>query len=81
MTDLESRRAALDNAIAKAGGVFAFRAALGVTHQAVYAWKKRGSVPLERAAVIEALYGVPRCAILEPRIARALETSTADTLL
>ncbi len=81
MTDLQTRRDSLDAAIDKAGGIMTFCKALGVTHQAVYAWKKRGAVPLERASIIEVLYHIPRAAVLDPRITRALEMPSAGSLL
>ena len=41
--------AALESAIKRAGGILAFARDLGVTHQAVSAWRKRGHVPFDRA--------------------------------
>ena len=41
---------------------------LGVTEQAVCNWVKQGWVPLRRAQEIEALTGVPRQGLINPRI-------------
>ena len=71
----------LDAAIAKAGGIFAFCRALGVSHQAVYNWKKCGWVPIERAVEIERLYGVPAGHLVKPSILLALRTISAASVL
>ncbi len=42
---------------------------LGVSQQAVSIWLRRGWVPLRRAQEIEALFGVPRGRLINPRIA------------
>lgn len=72
---------ALNTAIANAGGVFAFCRALGVTHQAVYNWKRRGWVPFERAAEIERLYGVPAGQLVKSSVAAALTSVSAASVL
>ena len=41
---------------------------LGVTQQAVSKWMRRKWVPLRRAQEIEALLGVPRARLINPRI-------------
>jgi hypothetical protein len=69
--------AALREAIDAAGGVLKFARALGVTHQAVYHWLKRGFVPIERALVIEALFKVDRARIMDPALLRAFNTPSA----
>lgn len=66
---------ALREAIDRGGGILAFAEALGVTHQAVYSWFRKGGVPLERAIAIEALTRVPRAQLIRPSLARALETA------
>ncbi|MDE2107082.1 MAG: helix-turn-helix domain-containing protein [Patescibacteria group bacterium] len=55
---MTKRNEHLEQAIAAAPGIVAFAKALGVTHQAVSAWRKKGHVSLVRAAQIETLYGV-----------------------
>lgn len=66
---MTKRNEHLEQAIAAAPGIVAFAKALGVTHQAVSAWRKKGHVPLARAAQIEALYGVPRAKLLSEAMA------------
>ncbi|MCX8134377.1 MAG: molecular chaperone TorD family protein [Roseococcus sp.] len=55
----EAQAGALDAAIAAAGGMEAFQAALGVARRTVFLWKQQG-VPAERVPEIEAATGVPR---------------------
>lgn len=62
-----------------AGGGQQLATALGVSHQSVYQWLKRGWAPMQRAVQIEAKYGIPRGELLKPEIA-ALATSSADAL-
>lgn len=71
----------LDTAIEQAGGIMAFRRDLGVTHQAVYAWKKRGYVPLDPALAIEQRYGVPHLSLVSPVLRRRLVQSRAVDIL
>ena len=42
--------------------------ALGVTEQAIHNWVSRGWVPLKRAMEIEALFGVKRELLINPRV-------------
>lgn len=84
-TTYEGRIAALDDAIKVSGGIVVFARRIGVTHQAVYHWKKRGWAPLKRALAIEAISGIDRSHFIEPALARALsapkaayQTSNAD---
>jgi hypothetical protein len=51
---------------------------MGVSHQAVYAWKRRGWVPVEKAVVIEAAYGIPRDDLMSPDLVRALAVPSAS---
>lgn len=77
------RREALETAITRAGGIIAFSKAMGVTHQAVTAWRRRGYVPLQRAATIEASFGIDRAQLVAPEIASLLTsppTPAADLL-
>jgi transposase-like protein len=64
----EQRIQAIDIAIARGGGIVRFAEALGVKHQAVYSWKKRGYAPPDRALVMENLFSVPRADTMDPRI-------------
>lgn len=71
---------AIDEAIDKGGGVIRFAKAMGVTHQAVYNWRKRGWVPPERAVVIEAVFKIDRNRLMNPDLVRVLNTPVADIL-
>ncbi|HET8666840.1 MAG TPA: Cro/CI family transcriptional regulator [Terriglobales bacterium] len=59
MTNNE-RLPALREAIGYMGGIIAFSKRMGVTHQAVYHWFRRGAVPVKHALVIERLTDIPR---------------------
>jgi hypothetical protein len=65
-------KSAVDKAIDAAGGACRLAEVLGVKHQAVYFWQKRGWVPLARAGQIEKKYGVPRRKLMDPRIVSAM---------
>lgn len=65
----EARPNAVIEAIRAAGTQEKLSDSLGVTQQAVSLWLKRGYVPLRRAQEIEALFGVPRARLINPRIA------------
>jgi hypothetical protein len=69
---------AINLAISKGGGIVRFARSMGVSHQAVYAWKRRGWVPVEKAVVIEAAYGVPRDELMSPDLVRALAAPSAS---
>jgi hypothetical protein len=71
---------AIDEAITKGGGIIKFAKAMGVTHQAVYNWRKRGWVPPERAVIIEAIFKIERDRLMNPNLVRALNTPAADVL-
>lgn len=74
------RVAAIDEAIDKADGIVRFSRAMGVTHQAVYSWRKRGWVPPDKAVVIEAIFKIHRDRLMNPDLVRALNTPIADVL-
>lgn len=76
----EERIAALDEAIKRGGGIVAFARRIGITHQAVYHWKKRGWTPLGRALVIEASFSIDRNLLMEPRLAQALAVPNASIM-
>jgi transposase-like protein len=75
-----NRIEAINLAIAKGGGIVRFAKSMGVSHQAVYAWKRRGWVPVEKAVVIEAAYGIPRDDLMSPTLVRALAAPGTDLL-
>lgn len=82
-TTKAERIASIDLAIARAGGIVAFSKAMGVTHQAIYAWRRRGWAPADKALVMETVFDVPRAHTMEPQLAALLATppSTAADLL
>lgn len=63
---LQSR--GVDLAVQMAGSQAKLAAKVGVTQQAVMKWVKRGYVPLPRAREIEALLGVPRNSLVDPKV-------------
>ncbi len=63
---MESRRG-IDTAVESAGSQGKLAQQLGVSQQAVGKWVERGYAPLRRAQEIEAVYGVPRAALANPR--------------
>ena len=81
MTTKEERLAALDRAVDLAGGIVRFARAMSVTHQAVYNWRKRGWVPLERALAIETLYRLPHVQLIEPGLAQQLRSASGNDLI
>lgn len=78
MTDnREDFLAAMDEAVQKGGGIVAFARRMGVTHQAIYHWRRRGWAPVERAVAIEAVFGIDRNRLMEPSLAQALSSPRA----
>jgi len=77
---MNDRIAAINLAITKGGGIVRFAKSMGVSHQAIYAWKRRGWVPVEKAVVIEAAYGIPRDDLMSPGLVRALAAPGTDLL-
>lgn len=82
-TTKEQRLASLNGAIKRGGGIIAFSRALGVAHQSVSNWRKRGKVPPDRALMIEQLFGVPRLELIDPALAKFVSTPEAggDSIL
>lgn len=58
--------------IVKAGGFSQLARELGVSYQAVQQWHSQGYVPLTRVTELEALYGVARTELMNPKYAAAL---------
>lgn len=78
MPDNNSKLPGLREAINRAGGIVAFSAMLGLTHQAVYAWFRRGAVPLHKALLIETFTGVDRIHLLSARDRQTLELARRE---
>ncbi|QDH50411.1 hypothetical protein [Caulobacter phage KcrB] len=62
----------VEKAIENAGGAQQFAARLGVSHQAVYQWRKKGWVPTKRVLQVEKLFGVEREELAGPHLLRIL---------
>lgn len=58
----------IDLAVRMAGSQAKLAVQLGVRQQAVMKWVKQGYVPLPRAREIEALFGVPRNTLIDPKV-------------
>lgn len=67
MSDSNTPRG-IERAIEVAGGAAALAQQMGVSHQVVYQWKKRGWLPPARAIEVESRYGVPRIEMVNPKI-------------
>lgn len=74
-------RDALRSAIDAGGGIVQFAKTLGVRHQAVYHWQRKGYMPFERAAEVERRWGVPHRLLVKPSVVSALESVSAADLL
>jgi hypothetical protein len=59
-------------ALVEAGSPNALADKLGVNYQAVQQWVLAGYVPLGRITEIEALYGIPRADLIDPKYAAAM---------
>lgn len=68
MSTKDTRVAAINLAIDRGGGIMRFAEALKLSHQAVFAWKKRGIVPADKALRIEQLFDVPREDLVDPAL-------------
>lgn len=77
MSTKESRLAAMDEAVQKGGGIVAFARSMGISHQAVYHWRRRGWVPIERAIAMEAVFGIERERLMHEDLVRALSAPRA----
>jgi hypothetical protein len=64
--------APLRRAVEFAGGVTQLAYTLGVSHQAVHKWLKRGWVSPDRAGQLCDLYGIPAADLLRPELRRLL---------
>lgn len=65
-------RAGIVVAVEAAKGQVKLAEALGVTQQSVSKWVRRGWAPVQRAAEIEHLTGVPRVRLVKPQLANLL---------
>lgn len=77
MTTKEDRLKSLDTAVERSGGIMKFAKVMGISHQAVYHWRKRGWVPADKALVIETVFAVPREALMEPGLVAVMTAPSA----
>jgi DNA-binding transcriptional regulator YdaS (Cro superfamily) len=66
---MEIEMTGIQKAIDIVGGANALAAKLGVSHQAVYVWLRKGWVPAQRAIEIEKLFDIPRVELFKPELA------------
>lgn len=69
MRDAVSPNASLNRAADLAGSYHKLALRLGVRHQVMYRWCKRGFVPSKRALEIEVMFGVPAKELVDPALA------------
>lgn len=67
----------IERAIAAAGSQLKLANTLGVTQQVVSIWKFKGFAPVGRAVEMEHLYGVPRTAMVSPKLLGVLDSAVA----
>ena len=63
----------IDIVIAAAGSQVALAKALGVTQPVIAHWKRKGWMPVARAAQCESLYGVSKLSLVKADIREALQ--------
>lgn len=66
---MEIEMTGIQRAIDIAGGANQLAEKLGVSHQAVYVWLRKGWVPAQRALEIEKLFDIPRAELFKPALA------------
>lgn len=62
----------IDRAIMQVGGQKRLAELIGVKQQTISIWKKRGGVPINRVAEVEAMTGVAREQLLTARVLDSL---------
>lgn len=77
MVNNEKKETGIGTAVRLAGSQAELAGKLGVSQQAVSLWLRRGYVPLLRAQEIEALYGIARCQLINPRIKDLVDLEAA----
>lgn len=75
--DGQSQMKGINLAIKFAGGACELASQLGVSHQIVYIWARRGWVPGKRALQIERAYNIPRIDLIDPKIVAFLTMQVA----
>ena len=67
----------IDRAIMQAGGQRKLAERLGITQQTISYWRKKGGVPINRVAEVEAVTGVERDQLLPAMVLDALTSAKA----
>jgi DNA-binding transcriptional regulator YdaS (Cro superfamily) len=65
----------IKKAVDLAGGANVLAHKLGVSHQAIYVWLRKGWVPPQRAIELEKLFGIPRAELFKPELAALLASN------
>ena len=78
MTCPDSNRTGIQKAADAVGGQTKLAHALGLSRQAVQAMVVRGQAPPRRIVEIEAITGVPRKELIDPRLAGLFEKPRAE---
>lgn len=73
-------RTGIAHAVVLSGSQKALADSLGVSQQAVSEWVERGWAPFDRAPEIEALYGIPRVHLIDPKIVDTLEAPKFESV-
>lgn len=68
----------VEDAVRTAGTQAKLARALGVSQQAVSMWLRRGWVSPTRAREIEALYGIERQKLIDPKLSDLMDTNFAN---
>jgi DNA-binding transcriptional regulator YdaS (Cro superfamily) len=72
---MEIEMTGIRQAIDLAGGANPLAHKLGVSHQAVYVWLRKGWVPAQRAVEIEKLFDIPRVHLFKPELSALLTSN------
>jgi DNA-binding transcriptional regulator YdaS (Cro superfamily) len=72
--------AALRRAVDFAGGATQLAHTLGVSHQVVHKWLKRGWVSPKRATELSGLYGIPAIDLIRPELRHVLAMIDAASI-
>ena len=62
------------------GGALPLARALGVTHQAMYPWIKRGWLPTNRALQAASIYDVPYADLIDPQLRAYVANPVASVI-
>jgi DNA-binding transcriptional regulator YdaS (Cro superfamily) len=77
-TIMKQKQKGIAAAVSAAGSQQKLAEQLGVTQQAIAKWFKQGFVPLRRAQEIEALFGVSRARLINPRLLDLIDAEVPE---